>query len=286
MQKIGSYPYFNTLFSITIAMFLTGVLSIFSIQVHKITTLLHNNLEIQVFLDYNLTQEEIDNIYSQLLEKEYLSLDIMPNLYFISKQEAAEKIIAETGEDFIEFLGENPLHDAFFMHIKNTYSKQQLQNIKNELENVEGVYEIVQTQDILAQLNKNLKKIGLVVSSVIFLFIIVIITLINSAIRLALFSQRFLIRSMKLVGATDRFIKRPFLLNAAWQGTLGAILANLMVLSTIYLIILYFQDIQIFRDHTTYLVMFAIVGLSVIISVLSTYFATRQYLKMNLEELY
>ena len=195
-------------------------------------------------------------------------------------------MIDETGENFIDFLGENPLHDAFFIHIDKSYSVEQLKEIKMDLEKIDGVFEVVQTQDILIQLNKNLKKISVVIGSIILLFLVVIFILINNAIRLALFSQRFLIRSMKLVGATDLFIKRPFLLNATKQGYFGGGIASLLVLIMIYFIDIYFSNISILKDYTTYLVLLAIICLSILITVLSTYFAAIKYLKMNLDELY
>lgn len=280
MANIGYYPATNTLLSLTIAMFLTGTLIIFSIELKKITENLDDGLEVQILLYQDLPQTTLDSL-KQLLEEQFES-----RLEFISKEQVAQNLSQELGEDFISILGQNPLKDIFLAHLNVTHTDKELHNLKIKLEEQPAILEVIYTQAILVQLYNNLQKISLIFFLLISLFTLIMILLINNAIRLALFSQRFLIRTMKLVGATAYFIQKPFLKRAAWQGFLATFLANLITLLMFYLINLYLPEFKVLNSYTTYITLFLVVILGTIINILVTFLATRRYLHSTLEDLY
>jgi len=207
---------------------------------------------------------------------------------FFSKEEAAKKFIAETGEDFTKFYGDNPLHDAYLIKIDPQFhSDSSMLKIKKEIEKMAGVYQVSYVEDLIGAVNKNFTSIGLILAALVALLLVVVVILINNTLRLALFSQRFLIRSMQLVGARKWFIQRPFLVRAIGYGILSGIIAS----GFIWMLINYanrnIEDLVVLQNKER---MFALMGsllvIGVIVAVTSTFFSIHKYLKMSLDELY
>ena len=288
-KKLGSYPYVSVVFSITMALFVIGLFGLLLLHANALSQMIRENVEIQIFLNQTIAENDRLKIQKTLSSKEYIAeTESGQQISFISKEEAAEDFIKETGEDFRQFLGENPLRDAFVIRIKpEYYNTEALQKIKLDIERLGGVFEVTYVESLVESINKNMAKISIVLISFAVLLVIIVSVLINNTIRLALFSQRFLIRSMQLVGATARFIQRPFLTRSVLHGFLGGLLAAALLLLILQYANRQIEDIDQLQD--TYKIGILLGGLLLLggtLGFLSTYRAVSKYLKMSLDELY
>jgi cell division transport system permease protein len=287
--KVGSYPYLSVIFSTTLALFLLGLFGMLLINTNKLVDYIQENLEMQVYLNSNVTDNQANRLQSQIREKDYvLHKGDSAIMNFISKEEAAEDLIAQTGEDFLTFLGDNPLRDAITFKIAiESQDSSQLKSIKEELEALPEVYEVTYIESMAQVINKNRTKIAIALAVGAILLLFTISTLINNTIRLALFSQRFLIRSMQLVGATQGFIIRPFITRASLYGLISGLLAGglLAILLTYALRVL--PELELVQDQEKTLFLFgALLLVGIFIALFSTLYAVSKYLKMSLDELY
>lgn len=288
-KRLGSYPSSNVIFSITTALFMIGLFALFTINATQLTKKLREDIEVQILLNNHVTTEELNNIKNQLIEKTYLDrIEGELRVRFRTKEEWAAEMARETGEDFVDFLGENPLRDAYLVHIRSEfYTDDKMQKIKDDLGTLEGVFEVVYAERLISQINTNIARIGLILSFFITIFLITVVVLIHNAIKLALFSQRFLIRSMQLVGATPLFIKKPFLWRAWWQGFLSGFVASLALILLLVYVIQEIEELAILQDYyLNVLIFFLLMLLGGFVSTGSAYIATNRYLRMKLEDLY
>lgn len=288
-RKLGSYPLLSVVFSISLALLVIGLFGLLLAQTSRLTTIIQENIEIQVYLNKGVSESETNRIRRIIASKPFvLTKSSDPQIRYISRNEAAAQFIAETGEDFSELLGENPLRDLFSINLKPSYqSLDSLQTIQKEIGAMRGVYEVTYVENLIRSINQNLTKIGLVLSGFALILLIVIVILINNTIKLALFSQRFLIRSMQLVGATSTFIKRPFLNRSLFYGALGAVIANATLLVLYQSAINKIPDLEQLYDFQSFLILsLAIILLGMFVSYLSTYRAISKYLKTSLDDLY
>jgi cell division transport system permease protein len=288
-KNVGNYPNTNVIFSIATALFMIGLFSIFAIAAKRLTYKLRNDIQVKVFLLNNLSQELKDGIYQVLSEQSYVDLeDGKPRITYLSKDQAATQMIDATGEDFIKFLGENPLRDAYVINItENYYSDEKMSEMKAQLEKVDGVFEVYYPKEQVEEINLNIQRIAIVIGAFVLILMITVVILINNSIKLALFSQRFLIRSMQLVGATPFFIKKPFLLRAIFQGVFSGFLASLVLSGLLFLLVQ--QSIEfrlILRVSDALFVFLGLLLIGGIIGWLSAYSSVSRYLKMKLDELY
>ena len=288
-KKLGSYPYFSVVFSITLALFVIGLFALLILHSKKLTSIIRSNVEIQIYLDKQISDSKITRLRNILTNSDYiLKSNESADLSFISSEEAAERFIADTGEDFTKFLGDNPLRDAFTIKIKPEFQeKDELEKIKSAIERLEGVFEVIYMESLVESINQNTAKISLLLIGVATIMILIVVILINNTIKLALFSQRFLIRSMQLVGAKASFIQWPFLQRSLLHGLLSGLLAS----AILYALMLYANDkIEGFRElQNIYeiLILFILITVSgAVIGFFSTYKSIKKYLKMSLDELY
>jgi len=288
-KKLGSYPFISVVFSITMALFVVGLFGLLLLMTRQLTSIIQNNVEIQVFLNKNQSQAEIEKITKTLSSKDYLHvLEGIPQIVFISKEDAARQFTEETGEDFVAFLGDNPLRDLLILKINPDYQQvENLTEIKKEIEYIRGVYEVSYIENLAASINKNLKKVSYLLIGFSTILFLVVAILINNTIKLALFSQRFLIRSMQLVGATAEFIQRPFLYRAAFYGFVSGFFS-----STMLWFLLQFTDSKIegiagLLDMENLLILgLCILLMGTFVGFMSTFVAIKKYMKMSLDELY
>lgn len=288
-HKLGSYPFVSVVFSITLALFVIGLFGMMVLHAKKLTTIIQENIEVQVFLHKQLASNEINRISRTIGSKNYvLKKDNIPIIRMITKEEAAQQFIENTGEDFKEFLGDNPLRDLFVVNIKPEYqSSDSLKMIQKEIYTIQGVYEVSYVESLVESINENLIKIGVILVGFFTALLIVVIILINNTIKLALFSQRFLIRSMQLVGATGRFIRNPFLKRASWYGFLSGIFSSLILWGVMTYMDQRVEDLQQLHDAKSLAILyFSLITLGMIVGYLSTQRAVRKYLKLSLDELY
>jgi len=256
---------------------------------NKLKGEIQENITMQIYLDKFITENDKIRINKLLTQKDYIAKEGETALVdFISKEDAAENFVESTGEDFVEFLGENPLRDAFVISIKPTHqTEDSLKIIEAELNKVESVFEVVYVQNLVQSINQNIAKISLILVGFTAILLVTIVVLINNTIKLALFSQRFLIRSMQLVGAKTSFIIRPFLKRAGLHGLLAGIIACALLYALLVYVNRVIEGLSNLQKLEELLFLAGLlVALGLTIGMLSTYKAVKKYLKMSLDELY
>lgn len=286
-KKLGSYPFVSVVFSITLALFVIGVFGALVIYSKELEQTVRDNVKVQVFLKSQLTSEQIKQIEKALSAKPFVSKSAN-SLQFVSKEEAAKQFIRETGEDFKKFLGENPLRNAYLVKIDQAFhNPASLTKIKNEVEQITGVFQVYYVENVIDSINKNVTKIGLVLMGLVALLLVTIVLLINNTIRLALFSQRFLIRSMQLVGAKRWFIQRPFLGRAILHGAIAGSIASALLLGLLSLATKRIEELTLIQNNDRLvLLMASLLLMGIVVAVASTYRAVAKYLNLSLDELY
>jgi len=289
-KKIGSYPNAMIVMSLTAALFLIGFCGLLVIQSKKLVSIIRQNIEVRVFIDKEVTKAGQDSILTVLKAKPYVSVTLEnPNpISFVSKEEAAKEFIEGTKEDFTAFLGENPLRDSYRVKIGEDYFEEsKLQQIKKDIETIQGVYEVVYQEDLADNINRNVTKIYAVLASFALIMLIIIVLLVNNTIKLAIYSQRFLIRSMQLVGATNGFIQRPYILRGAMQGTIGGVLAGGLLIALQQVAVRNVEGLAMLQEYDKIVVLVAVVlALGIMIGIASTYQSLARYLRMALDDLY
>jgi cell division transport system permease protein len=288
-KKLGSYPYFSVIFSITLALFVIGLFGLLILHATRLSKTIQDNVEVHVYLNKIISENERIQLEKIIANKDYvLKNDGKPEITFISKEEGARQFTEDTGEDIIEFLGENPLRDAFVFKVSIEYQKNNdLSTIKDELETLEGVYETAYVENLVDKINRNVAFISLYLLGFAILLLIAVIILINNTLKLALFSQRFLIRSMQLVGARPTFIKKPFLSRAIWYGLLAGILSSGMLYAFLYYLNTVIEGLAELQNIEEILLLFTgLLIIGALVAFFSTYRAINKYLKLSLDELY
>lgn len=288
-KKLGSYPYISVVLSITLALFVIGVFGLLMIYSKELERVVRENVKIQVYLKNHITELQRKDIEKNLSTRYFLPTKkkIIP-IQFISKEEAAKQFIKETGEDFQKFLGENPLRDAFLVSVSPIYhDKKSMAKIKGEVEKINGVFQVYYVENLIDSINENVTKIGLLLLGLSTLLLITVVLLINNTLRLALFSQRFLIRSMQLVGAKRWFIQWPFLIRACLHGMLAGLLASGLLVGVISLSNKRIEDLNLIQNTDRIAMLLgALTILGILVASTSTFRAVRKYLKLSLDELY
>jgi cell division transport system permease protein len=275
--------YFSVVISISLVLFLLGLLGLLVLNTKKVADHFKEKIALTVFLKDTAKEVEITELKQSLALAEYTK-----TATYISKEEAAEEHAATIGENFMEFLGYNPLQNSIDVYLLADYvSPERLEMIHAELTTKDFVDEVVYDKPLIALLNDNVKKISLwiLVVSAIFLFIAVL--LINSSIRLAVYAKRFTIKTMQMVGATKRFIRRPFVWKSVRLGMLGAAIAMIGMGAVLYYLNKSFPELQLLNDPILLVGLFAFIFLmGLIITWLSTFFATQRFLNLRTDELY
>ncbi len=287
-RKLGSYPFASVVFSITVALLVLGLFGWLLLHSSRLGTQIQENIEVQVYLNKNISQSDITKIRTAIASKPYTLVKETPQIRLITKEEAAKQFIEATGEDFKDFLGDNPLRDLLAVKIKGSYQAlDSLNQIKAEIESMRGIFEVEYEESLIESINENLTKIGFILLGIAIFALLVVIILINNTIKLALFSQRFLIRSMQLVGATSSFIQRPFLYRSMLYGFFAGVLACGIIYGfTVYMnrMIEGLEDLQ---DTNGFILLFGLIlVMGIIVGYFSSLRAIRKYLKMSLDELY
>jgi cell division transport system permease protein len=286
-KKLGSYPYISVMLSITLALFVIGVFGALVIYSKELERIVRENVKVQVYLKNQISDNQKSQIEKNLASKPFVS-GAANAIEFVSKEKAAQEFIQETGEDFKKFLGENPLRDAYLVKIKEGFhDSENLKKIKQEIENISGVFEVYYVENVIDSINKNITKISLILIGLVALLLFIVVLLINNTLRLALFSQRFLIRSMQLVGAKRSFIRKPFLLRAGMHGIISGLLAIGLLIATLTFATKKVEDLALIQNNDRLILLFAsLLLLGMLVAVASTYRAVSKYLTLSLDELY
>ena len=287
-KKHGTYPTLLVVFSITLALVVVGLFGLLLAHAHRLSEVVRENLEVQVYLERDLPETELLRLQQDLAQQPFVAeANGKPQVRFVSKEAGARELLQTTGEDFRAFLGDNPLRDAYVLKIRPEHTDTaHLRSLDRALAAQRGVFEVQYPQSLFASINQNLTRVSLVLLGFAGVLVLVVILLIDNTIRLALYSQRFLIRSMQLVGATAGYIQRPFLRRATWQGLAAGILAALLLLSLLQYAYLEIKELRLLRDDLLLgSLLLGVVGLGVVIGFFSSARAVHKYLRMSLDEL-
>jgi len=264
-------------------LFLLGILGLLLINTKELSDYFRESLSFSVILDNNTREADI-----QRLQKDLDAKPFVKSTEYISKDEAAAKMKEEFGEDFISFLGDNPLPPSIDVYLYAAYTDvDSVAKIEKYISEFPFVKEIYYQESLLVLINENVKKISvflLIISSFLFL---IVITIINNTIRLSIYSKRFLIRTMQLIGATRAFIRRPFVVQSAFHGLISALVSMCLLMGLLYMI-----EKEFFLTFTSksvnLLILLGVILIvsGILINTVSTFFSVNKYLDVSEDQLY
>jgi len=275
--------YISTVFGIAMVLLMVGLLGLILVHANNLSRYVKENIVLNIFVDDAAHETDVLQLQKQLEDN-----PMVKQTQYVSKELAARNLQKDLGEDFVKFLGYNPLSQSLDVYLKADYTNNaDIEKFKTELLKNPIVKEVKYQQSLVDQMNQNLTSISLVILVFAGIFVVVSVALINNTIRLAIYSQRFLIKSMQLVGATKGFIRKPFLLYGIWHGLLGGLIAIMILIGTLYLAYSEVPDLIILQNYTEFGIVFLIViGMGIFISGFSTYLAVNKFLRLKIYDLY
>jgi len=272
--------YFTTIMSISLVLFMLGLMGMLIFTASRVSTYVMENIGFTVFLRDSVKEVNVRYIQKELDIKNYVK-----STKYVSKDEAATELKEELGEDFVNFLGFNPLLSSIDVKLHAEYANpDSIKFIEQKLLQYPEIKEVSYQKSLVNLLNENVKKITAIILIFSILLLVISSALINNTIRLSVYSKRFLINTMQLVGATESFIRRPFLIRSAVHGLIGAGIAIFLLAAISYIGFREFNDIL----EAKYIIItfVTVVLLGIIVTCTSTYFAVNKYLRMNSDEMY
>jgi len=260
-----------------------GIIGILIFNARKLSDYVKENIGFSIFL-----QDDIREVDANFLRKTLDASAFVRYTEYISKERAAKELKDELGEDFITFLGYNPLSASIDVRMNAEYANQDsINKIESFLLGFKQVKEVHYQKSLVSLVNENVSKISLVIILFSSLLLFIAIVLINNTIRLSVYSRRFLINTMKLVGATWGFIRKPFLLKSILHGLYAAFVSILLLSGLVYLVQKEFGDLIDIVDPFLLIIIFGVViVIGVLINLISTYFAVNKFLRLKVDDLY
>ena len=260
-----------------------GILGLIVLKTHSITEHFKEKVTITIFLKDNAKNKDVEILQAELKRAKYTKL-----VTYISKKEAAEKYTKEIGEDFVEFLGDNPLKNAIDISLKSEFvTPEKMAEIEKNLLIRSIISEVIYDKPLIELLTKNINRLSFWMLLFSSLFTLIAVVLINSSIRLSVYSKRFTIKTMQMVGATKGFIRVPFIWKSIQLGVLGALVSIGGLVAFIMYIDNTIPELEMLADYKILGILFAsIIGLGILITWISTFFATQRFLNLRTEELY
>jgi len=275
--------YFSVVVSIALVLFMIGVLGMVVLKSTKIANHFKEKVAITLFLKDNVKRAQSSKLEASLEKKKYIN-----SVIFISKETAAKEYSKDIGEDFLTFLGSNPLKNAIDIHLKPEFvSPLKMDIIKRELSENAYIAEVVYDEPLIELLTQNIQKVSFWILIIAGFFTIVAIVLINSSIRLSVYSKRFTIKTMQMVGATKRFIRGPFIWKSIRLGIVGALLASAGLFAVLYYVSKELPELELLEDKNELGIVFGCVMLSgIFVTWISTFFATQRFLNLKTDQLH
>lgn len=275
--------YLSVIVSIALVLFLVGLLGIIVLKTQELAQHFREQVTLNVFLSDQADINQITDFKRAIQEKDYTN-----RIVFVSKEEAAKLMQKEIGQDFLEFLGTNPLKNVLNIQLKQDFvTAEKMQEIEKSLIKNKIVHEVTYDKPLIELLNKNINRISLWILLFSGLLTLIAVVLINSSIRLSVYSKRFTIKTMQMVGATKSFIRKPFIWTSIKLGILGALLAIIALTGMSYYIEKQIPEISILDNINMLVIVFAgVLLLGIVITGLSTFFATRRFLNLRTNDLY
>jgi cell division transport system permease protein len=275
--------YISTVFGIAMVLLMIGLLGLLLVEANNLSRYVKENIVLNIYVDDVAHETDVSE-----LQKQIEANPMVKQTVYVPKEQAARNLQKDLGEDFVKFLGYNPLSQSLDVYLKAEYANNKdIERFKTDLLKNPLVKDIKYQQSLVDQMNQNLTSISIVILVFAGVFVVLSVALINNTIRVAIYSQRFLIKSMQLVGATKAFIRKPFLLYGIWHGLLGGLIAVLVLVGTLSVAYKEIPDLIILRNYTEFGIIFLfIIGLGIFISGLSTYMAVNKFLRLKINNLY
>jgi cell division transport system permease protein len=275
--------YFSVVLSVFLVLFLLGMLGLFIINSKKLADDFRENIAMTVFFKNEANDTIIKSFNAELKKAPFAK-----TFEYVSKDAAAKQHTDIIGEDFVTFLGENPLQNSFDIHLKADYVyRDSIAKVESQLRKNPMISDIVYDKQLVNLVNDNIKKVSMWILIISGFFTIIAVLLINSSLRLSIHSNRFIIKTMQMVGATKAFIRKPFVLRSVRLGMIGAGLAILALIGVLIYLESNFPNLGLLDDQLLIaLVLISVFALGVLITWLSTYFATQRFLNLRTDDLY
>lgn len=275
--------YFSVVLSVFLVLFLLGMLGLFIINSKKLADDFRENIAMTVFFKNEANDTIIKSFNAELKRAPFAK-----TFEYVSKDAAAKQHTDIIGEDFVTFLGENPLQNSFDIHLKADYVYQDsIAKVESQLRKNPMISDIVYDKQLVNLVNDNIKKVSMWILIISGFFTVIAVLLINSSLRLSIHSNRFIIKTMQMVGATKAFIRKPFVLRSVRLGMIGAGLAVLALIGVLIYLESNFPDLGLLDDQLLIaLVLVAVFAIGILITWLSTYFATQRFLNLRTDDLY
>ena len=287
-KTFGNFPFLSVIFSVSLSLLLLGIFSFFLLTSFQVKKVIQENTEVNIYLNKGISNAQVDQIKRILFTKKYSLSNDENTLSYVSSKQAAEDFSKEIGEDFIDFLGDNPLRDLIILKINSSFFElEKLSSIESDILSIPGVYEIDYSKEMINNINSNIRNISLVFIGIYLVLSLISFILINNTLRIALFSQRFLIRSMQLVGATSAYILKPFIYRGLLYGLLSGVISSI----SLYMLILLANDKingfeMIVSIDQLSIIFITLITTGILMVILSTYSSVNKYLKSSLDDLY
>jgi len=289
-KSLGKTGSWTVVFTIGLALFNMGIFGIIILSGNELSKMIRQNFEIQIFMNHDFDRVRVGSFQQKLAQQGFVANNKSGDqeIKFVSKEEAGQRFMVETGEDFSQFLGENPLRDAFSIKLKDSFLEQnKLKQIKTSIEQMDGVFEVIYVESLIGSIQKNLASVFSIFAGISFLLLITVVWLIRNTIRLSVYSQRFLIRSMALVGADPWFIQKPFIWSMCKQGFSGGLLSAIGLLLGIHFAGEYYPPIrQVIVPEQVGLLILCLVFIGCVLSTVSTWLSVRSFLNKGLDQLH
>ncbi|WP_418264230.1 cell division protein FtsX [Flavobacterium faecale] len=275
--------YFSVVLSIFLVLFLLGTLGLFIINSKKLADDFKEKIAMTVFFKNEATDAELKTFGTELKKAAYAKSSV-----FVTKEQAAKQHTDIIGEDFLTFLGENPLQNSYDIHLKAKYvERDSIAKIETQLRQNELISDIVYDKQLVNLVNDNIKKVSMWILIISCFLTFIAVLLINSSLRLSIYSNRFIIKTMQMVGATKSFIRKPFVMRSVRLGMIGATLAIIALIALLLYVETNFPDLQILENKILIgSVFLAVFGIGVLITWISTHFATQRFLNLRTDDLY
>jgi cell division transport system permease protein len=275
--------YFTSVISITLVLFLLGIAGILILNAKKLSDYVKENIGISVYLKDDAREVDIFSLQKSLDAKKYVK-----ETRYITREKAAEEFEKELGEDFVDFLGYNPLPSSIDVKLHATYANpDSFAILEKDFLTYPQVADVSYQKDLIYAVNLNIKKISMAILILSILLFFIAVTLISNTIRLTVYSKRFIIRTMQLVGAHNFIIRRPFIIRGISQGFVAALFAILLLIAAIYIIEKQMEGLFSFQDVKILGIIFGLILITgLLIAWISTYFSVNKYLKMKTDNLY
>jgi len=281
--KRGKPSYFMSILGVTLVLFLLGIIGWLVINANKLGNYFKENVEVIASLRGDLNPKDSVALMDYVSTKPYVR-----NIQFITKEEAKKRYLSDGNESWDKVLDYNPLPNSINFKVKKEYmNKDSLQAIRADLEQQTYVSDVKYPEALVDNLNKNIQKISVILLAVAVILSLVVIILIDNTIRLAMFSNRFLIKTMQMVGATRWFIAKPMNVRAILNGAISGLIAIAAVILVIMLAERVLPEMKAIHDNTTLAILFGgLIVLGIGITLISTHRSVLKYLRMKLDDLY